>query len=419
MKRLICGRSFFVFWIFGCVLLLAGCQDEFSRYPSIAIPRYDEADYYRLLSDKNPEVVYDAVCNLAPQAQDIARTLADEKAARKNTPFFDRSLKIYTKILHLLPSPYPKVAAASLRFFEMFPPENAPDHLLTAVTRLRSSNPLVQYEQIVLLKLLTNPGSAVPDRLLRRFLSSPSWIVSRGAYQLIDQLERASLREELVKKFVKISDEKERLLILTALRTNFDDNTADALLYEALKTNSLKIKQEIWGMLSGARHPDRVLKWLEGNYRQVLLSGGEILFAEQSRTMEEDFSSRVVCLFLKNDFPASPFFLHQLNDVWERYQTKTDLTDADKRKMECLFKIQEAVLGSPRLATSWKALRVRSEKFDATVEQFQRDYDVLTEDFARKAARLFEQYNVPEDKKQEFLKTVKASRENLRQDLPR
>lgn len=413
-------KNLFYLLAVSCLLVLTGCRgEEFSRYPSVAIPQYSPADYERLLSDKNPEVVYDAVCNLAPQAQDIARILADDKAD-KRTPEYSRASRTYELMLQLLSSKNPQVAAVSLRFFQMFPPYHPPAGLLETLVNIKNSNPVVQYEQVEALRVLADRNSEVPDDLLKEFLNSPSWIVSRGAYGLVDKLERASLRDELMKKFEREKDEKEQLLILTALKTNFDDNILDFLSDEVITTHHQKVRRAIWDMMPGARHKEKIFKWLREDFKRVLKDAdGEYLFAKNAQTMDQEFSAGIICLFLNEGYPAPKKFLDQLSDELEEDRDKKDLAPGEKKKRDNLLKIETAVLESPKLALPWKIMKSREDERDTRLEQFRKDYGILTEDFSQKVSQLFEQYGVPEEKKEGFLKTVKASRENLRQYLPR
>ena len=65
-----------------CLAALCGCdgKEEASRYPSVLIPEYSTKDYYILLSDKSPEKVYNAVCNLQSTADTFASRLSSDKA---------------------------------------------------------------------------------------------------------------------------------------------------------------------------------------------------------------------------------------------------------------------------------------------------------------------------------------------------
>src|SRR3990167_674143 len=100
MKRTGNCRKSKVFFLvlMGCLLFFAGCKtDDFSRYPSLSIPQYSQEDYDSLLSNHNPEIVYNAVCILGTQAEDIGKTLKNKKADR-DAPEFKKALDIYQKI---------------------------------------------------------------------------------------------------------------------------------------------------------------------------------------------------------------------------------------------------------------------------------------------------------------------------------
>ena len=406
--------------IIGYFLFCSGCKTtDFSRYPSLTIPQHSEEDYFNLLSNSNQEIVYNAVCNLAMEAEDIGKTLSDEKVDR-NSPEFGKALKIYQKITQLLTSDDSRVVAASLRFLQLFCNNyKATAELLKPVMEIKNSNPQVQYEQITTLSLLVNKNSAIPDELLRKFLNNPSWVISRSAYLLVNNLEHTPLRLELIKKYRQQIDEKEKLLILTALEKNFDNSVAEFLLDEALSTESPKIRHAIFDMLEYAKDQESILEWVASHYDQILNAGSEYLFTRHASMMDQKFSSRMVSIFLSKGYKADEKFLEQLNEGLENYQHKYDLTDEEKDKLNNLSMIEKAVLNEAALAEQWKALRNKTAAFNSEVEKLQSEYGSLAQDFTMKVEELFKKHNIPDDKRQEFLKHIIDSGESLRNYLPK
>ena len=63
------------------LILIAGCGEEesYSRYPSVSIPAFTSDDYIEQLSSEDPEVIYNAVCNLADSAREMGNALWGEK----------------------------------------------------------------------------------------------------------------------------------------------------------------------------------------------------------------------------------------------------------------------------------------------------------------------------------------------------
>lgn len=57
-----------------CLAIVTGCRDDDpSRYPSVAVPGYELPDYVSDLSHPNPEIVFNAVCLLTPEAGDLGK----------------------------------------------------------------------------------------------------------------------------------------------------------------------------------------------------------------------------------------------------------------------------------------------------------------------------------------------------------
>ena len=64
-----------------CLTLMAGCNEErFSRYPSVEVPEYEQMDYVCDLSNSDPELVYNAICNLGSDATEYSKALCAEDA---------------------------------------------------------------------------------------------------------------------------------------------------------------------------------------------------------------------------------------------------------------------------------------------------------------------------------------------------
>ncbi len=295
-------RNIFLTLILTCSVFLSGCKEDFSRYPSVVIPQFSEEDYYSLLANANPEIVYNAICVLGAQAGDLGERLSDKKVD-KNSQEFTRDWNIYQKITQLLSSRDPRIAAASLRFIQLFLNKyTAKEELLNPVLKIKSNDPLVEYEQVVALSLLVNKNSVVPDSVLREFLNNSSWIVSKSAYRLVNSLEDEPFRDELIKKYRQIPDEKEKLLILTALESNFNDSVTDFLFDEIHFTKSTKIRYAIFDMLENSKNPPKVLDWLTKNYDGVIRMEGEYLFQRHASMMDQKFSSMVLIIFLNKGF---------------------------------------------------------------------------------------------------------------------
>jgi len=399
-------------------LFLSGCRKEsFSRYPSVLIPQLEEVDYLSLLSNENPEVVYNAIVYLGNRAEYLGKVLSDEKTD-KNSAEYINALNTYKKIADLLSSSDTAVVAVSLRFLQLFSSEyKAKEELVKQILQIRSNNPLVQYEQISALTLIANKDSKVPLSILRQFLNNSSWVVSRSAYLLVDKLKNDQLRRELINKYYGFKDEKDKLLILTALKNQFSDQVADFLFAEELTTISNKIRQGIFSIIGNAKNQEKVLEWIDRDYDKIIAADGKYLFQHHISEMDEQFSCSLLSIFLKKGFVAEHDFFKQLNEKLESYKSKKDFSAEDKEKLNNLLKIEKAVLENKKLADQWKILKEKNDAFNAKLAKLQSEYDVITKEFAAKTDELFNKYNISGEKKQEYIKGILDSRDGLKDML--
>ncbi len=223
---------------------------------------------------------------------------------------------------------------------------------------------------------------------------------------------------KLIEKYRQQKDEKEKLLILTALERNFDDSVAEFLFEEALLTESPKIRHAIFDMLESGKDQEKIFRWIAAHYDQIMAADGNFLFTKHVSMMDQKFSSRIVSAFLNKGYKADGKFLEQLNEGLEYYQYKSELTDEEKQKLNNLLSIENALLLQVPLAEEWKALRNKTAAFNAEFEKLQNEYDNLAKDFTMKVDELFKKYNIPDEKRQEYLKEIITSREKLRNYLP-
>lgn len=393
-----------------CFLLISGCyKEEFSRYPFISIPQFEGADYLNLLSDKNPEIVYNSIVNLGGQAEEMGVTLSDEKVDKNSTKYIT-ALHTYKKIVGLLNSRDTRVAIASLRFLQIFGNKyKAKPEVGKPVLQVRNNNPQVVYEQITLLCAVADKDLNIPDATLREFLNNPSWVVSRSAYALVNSLEHDRLRRELINKYRVMHDEKEKLLILTALQNKFSDYVADFLFTELLTTKSNKIRDKIFNMLDSGKNQEKVLSWVDKNYNRILAVGGEYLFVLHAGKVHKKFSSRLLGIFINGNFAVDKKFLEQLNKNIEECKVKKELSPADRGNFDNLLEIEKALLANKLLAEQWRALRKKTEIRDTELTALQNEYDPIVKDFAIKADSVFEKYNISSEKRQEIKQSILES----------
>jgi hypothetical protein len=312
-----------------------------------------------------------------------------------------------------------------LRFLQRFSSRyNAKEELIVPVLKVKSSNPLVLYEQVDALRIIANKNSKIPIKTVRQFLNNRSWIVSRSAYRLVDSLESNMLRRELIAKYRAMKDIKEKLLILTAMETRYDDYVADFLFAEALTTKDSKIRHKIFNMLSGAEDQNKILSMVDKNYEKFIAIDGQYLFQQNALTMEETFSGKLLSIFISKGFPAGEKFLEALNEKLEEYKGKLeeikknkDGDPSDLSKLGNLMQLEKVVSENKTLSGQWALLKDRAKALDAKADKLQKEYNALAEEYVFKADGIFKKYNISDKKRQEFKDGIFDSRGYLKDML--
>ncbi|MDD5195699.1 MAG: hypothetical protein PHQ96_08530 [Candidatus Omnitrophica bacterium] len=407
-------RKIVLFLIGVFLVAFAGCrQESFSRYPSVMVPQLSNEDYYNLLYDKNTQVVYNAVVNLGAQAEDFAGILSDKKAD-KNSPKYISAEKIYKRVGELLAARDANTVAVSLHFLQSFGKKSGEKaNLLEPILKIKSNNPNVLYEQIKLLNIIADKNSGVTDSGVRKFLNNPSWIVSRSAYLLVDNLENDNLRNELIARYNNVSDETEKLLILTAFQNHPGDAAADFFFSQLLSTKNSKIRRAIYDILGNCKNQEKVLAWVSENYEKIIASDGKYFFAKHASTLENNFSAKLLVIFLNKGFVADKAFLKSLDEKLEKYAAEEPMEQDDKENLSNVKMVEEALIAQGPMAAAWKSMRDEKAQLKAKLDALQTEYDAITGEFSAKAGELLRKYGVSEEKIKEYLTDATNSREIL------
>ena len=350
MKRL------FAVLIIMNLFLMPGCKkDDFFSYPAVYVPQYSSEDYYNLLFDKNPEIVYNSVCNLFSDADSIAKNLSDKKADRNSNDYID-SLNIYTKVMQLLHSKNERVVSACLKFLQSFSGDYANNtELIGPILKVKSKNINVQFEQLIVLSMIVSKETKIDDDFMNRSVNNKSWLVSRAAYSLVNKLENERIRRDLIGKYKSTDKEFEKLLILTALENNFSNNTFDFFTGEILETKNDRVKKVILMMLRSGQDKDMILGWLDKNYENLPKEDISYLAGYYGHAYD-DFSTSLLIMFIKKGFIPDIEFLEQLNNSISEYKSKKDLSESGKFELNNMLKIKHELLTNDLIKTIWKSL---------------------------------------------------------------
>jgi hypothetical protein len=378
------------------LIAAAGCnKEEFSRYPSVSVPEFTSDDYIRDLSDRNPEVVYNAICNLGGSAKDFGKALSEENANPASEKY-RTAQTVYRKIGALLESCDPQVVAASLRFLQLFSTDYKPKaELIEPISRIQSGNPVAQFEQVTALSELVTNTTRLPAPLLRRLLVSRSWIVSHSTYQLINQLADEPLRRELMQRYRASADEKEKLLLLTAFghQPGTEETT---LLKEAALATSPKIRRAATGLLANNLKTVGVFSWLVDRYPQLRTEERTLVFNTCAGS-DSELATDLMCRFLAQGYVPDNDFLQELNKFLEE--------EPDKRPAY-VARVEQAVRAAPGSAARWQTLRETSEKASARFAVMQGEYAPLSKAFAETTRALLTKHGVSASDQEKFLEPI-------------
>ena len=390
-------RRSIIVLVAGCWILAMGCrEEEFSRFPSVSVPQYAADDYLRELSNHNPEVVYNAVCNLGGSAQSFGRLLSDEKADRTSEEF-RTAQAVYPKIVGLLQRPEPEVVAASLRFLELFAAEyQGKAGLVEPICRVKGVDPVVQFEQACALNAVVTNGTRVPALVLRQLVDSRSWIVSRSAYQLVDRLGDKAMRRELVWRYRATKNEKERLLLLTAFSTQPGPLEVGLIETEMLTTTNAKVRSAVRDILALNMASSTIRAWLGEHFKQFPPEDRTRLF-EACAGQDSEEAADLVCRFLGQGYVPDDEFLQKLNKRMEQNPEKTP---------SYVLRVEQAVWAVPGASDRWRAMREKAVQARARFAALRGEYEPLAQEFAGKARALLTKYEVPAAEQQKFLEPV-------------
>lgn len=378
----------------GC---LAGCNEEkFSRYPSLEVPGYEIADYLAALSDPNPEIVYNAVCRLGAEGRGLGEALGGSKVD-PTTAKYRTAQAVYDKVRALLQARDPQVVAASLRFLQLFSAEYKPKaELVEPVGRVQSVHPLVQYEQVAALGVLVSEEVRPPEAVVRRLLASPSWIVSRSAYQLVSRMPGSTLRRELAGRYRSTGDERERLLLLTVFAAELTPEEISLLKQEALGATSPRIRRAAAELIGANVDPSVYLPWVVEHYGEWSPEDRERWF-EVAVHSDKEPVVRLVCQFLAKGHVPSEDALQSLSAKMERVNGELPTWAAE---------IDQAVRATPALAGRWETMRRQAADARARYAALRQEYEPLAAEFTTKARGVLTKHAVPAAEQEELFKGV-------------
>jgi hypothetical protein len=320
------------------------------------------------------------------------------------------------------------VVAASLRFLQLLVHLHGnPSELVEPVCRITNTDPIVQFEQIVLLESLVDPTTQVPEPLLEQLLNSPSWLVSRRAYGLIGALSNDAMRAELLARYRAADDRSERRLLLSAYSNSSESRVLELLMQEMLSSDDDGIRQIAFRKLLKQIENPAVFDWMrdhageldEKEQKALLEAANPIGFdvdedAAFPTALAEGYVELVRELLSMGYEPEDDY----LNDIIEatdmvltaspaQLSDELDLTREQFEQFTAFFDALNPVLEeSPAVAARMEELRAIQAEHRRRCQAAEEELDPVIEKFMEEARIILSGHGVPENKQQKFLKPI-------------
>jgi hypothetical protein len=395
-------------------LLSISCDgvDSAVRYEHIAIPGYGMSDYLPLLDSKDPDQVYNAICNLADTADTVGATLKDGAPA-SGTEDYDRKLKdyettrsIYAGIQKTLQAPSLKVRLASVHFIKLMGKGyGRKDELVKLLLSVKSGNDFLDFELVSALTYLCSQDAIVGEKYIRAFLASPSWLVSRAAYGLVNANGNTALRRELIGKYKAEKDETEKLLLVSSLRSSYENEFAAFIVDELSKAGDEKTRETLSGILVNPAEIAPCIAVIDERYANLSAPVTARLAASIYASIGSDFSRALLKLLIGKNYDflgdregdlaegGEVNLFSALHTAIDELEKKTGMNESEQKIIENLVAMEKSLMENPALAAGWKEYQA------AHSEPWTVEYEELAKDFVDKAGKLLEKNQVEEREK--------------------
>lgn len=411
-------HSSMVWFLLAGLVLMVGCgsdEESYTRYPSVRIPEFTSDDYVVHLSSEDPEVIYNAVCNLGNSARKMGGSLWGDKADPESDEW-KAAQQVYTNICIQLQSEVPMTVAASLRFLQLFVGSHeARSELIDPVCRINSSSVLVQFEQVALLKRLVDDTTTVPEPLLRRLLESKSWIVSRSTYGLVGELSNESLRSDLLARYRSDNDEAERLLLLAAYGNSSEPEVIEFMMNEMLATDRPKIRHAAFFSLMNNIETPLVQAWIIEHSAEFEPDEQGWIFNAAGEMDNDEAGLKLVHEMLNCGYePEDKFLLEYIEmdyifkaSLSGELSEELELSEEEIEECKVLCASMEKILQENRVvAARLNELREREAQKRAQCQALEAEFGPLVDEFMEKAGIVLSQHAVSDEEQEKFLKPI-------------
>ncbi len=268
---------FLMLFTSGCAQNGISLRPEPIRYQRISIPDFQKNDYALLLTSKNDEVRYNAICNLVQYAADFGRLLSKREgndAVQAKTPAdkadIENAQHVVEKIRSQLNQANENLKAASLIFLAEFASTySEKSELSELVLNVRAKKVGTQYEQLNALCVISEPTTSIDPKILNSFLDSDSWIIRSKTCILLAKIDSRNVHERLIINYRTSAHDFDKSLILHAFGNDYGAEVFDLVTHELQEGQSQLLKNYCTDIIKNSENQADAIKWLLNNHRFI------------------------------------------------------------------------------------------------------------------------------------------------------
>lgn len=420
--------AFFAFLSVFLILFSSGCtknaislRPEPIRYQNIPIPDYQKADYELLLTSKNDEVRYNAICNLIQYAADYGRLLSKgqgDDAVQAKSPAdkgdIENAAQVVETIQSQLTHSNESLKSAALIFLGEFASTcSEKSKLFEGVLKVHAKKVGTQYEQLNALSVISGPTTAIDPMILNAFLDSASWIIRSKTYLLLARIDSHNVHGRLIKSYRTAAHEFDKILILHAFGNDYGAEVFDLVAHELQKGARQRLKTYCADIFKNTENQVDAIDWLKNNHGSV---GDDLLkriiesyYAEFEKQKGKTFFSKIL-------LSGQERLLHAVNQE-AFYKSLYDALQKQSGSNE-LARIEASIEGIGLLRNSWINCKSKFDQDELLQQQeaakeanFKQrilpKYNAMLESFLKDTEQLFTEGGLDQNEVEEATASIR------------
>lgn len=374
-------------------------NEEIFNYPYTTIPEYTALDYYNLLSINDNEIKYNSICNLMYYSNELSNKYYDA-SSDKNSKEYLLSKDIYEKIKNDLNKSNDRmIIAASLKFLQEFMHSDDYNEIKELALKIKNNSFMVNYELENILLITGDNKNKIDKKIIEKFLNNRSWIISKKAYLLINKFEDEELRNGLLKKYDKIKNEYDKLLLLTAFSNNYSYDVFDKIFIKEINGENLKIKNFIFKIMNNCKEQEKVNEWIINNIKSLKKDDLEKI-VNSFKYLSNNSSIDLVIKLIKNGYEPDNSLYENLIGINNNIKDNQELKD----KINDLL---NEILIRDNLKTKYN-LVLKGIKKEINPD-FIKENNLIADDYINNFERISRKYNANNEKTKEYIKLLEES----------